>query len=321
MSTTTFFALACGLLGLAVGSFLNVVIWRVPRKESVVSPRSMCPSCGAPIRAVDNIPVVSWTVLGGKCRDCGATIGLRYPLVEVSCGVLFAAVGARFAESWELPAYLFFAAALLALSVIDLEHYRLPNRIVYPLAIAMPVLLVIPSVAAGDFASLGRALLAGLAAFAGLFLLHLVSPRGMGLGDVKLAFPLGVALGWLSWGHVAFGFLLGFLYGVGGGDRTGGLPDPGPARRRALRPVPRGRCHDHGPVGLADHRLVQGPPGALSPRRSGDGSRSDAGGERRSRCWPWGRCRPMFKNRARVDDCWKGDLLLRELTEGTQRGS
>jgi len=214
VSTSTFVALACGLLGLAVGSFLNVVIWRVPRKESVVTPRSMCPACGAPIRAVDNIPVLSWIVLRGKCRDCGAAIAVRYPLVELSCGALFAGVGARFSDSLAaLPVYLVFAAALLALSVIDLEYYRLPNRIVYPLAIAMPVLLVIPAVADGDFSSLGRALAAGFAAFAGLFLLHLISPRGMGLGDVKLAFPLGVALGWLGWGHVAFGLLLGFLYG------------------------------------------------------------------------------------------------------------
>jgi leader peptidase (prepilin peptidase)/N-methyltransferase len=213
VSTSTFVALACGLMGLAVGSFLNVVIWRVPREESVVAPRSKCPSCGTPIAPIDNVPVVSWIALRGKCRHCGEPINVRYPLVELACCALFAGVGARFGASWALPAYLVFSAALLALSAIDLEHYRLPNRIVYPLAIALPALLVIPAAVDGEFDILGRAMLGGLVAFAGLFTLHLISPRGMGLGDVKLAFPLGVALGWLGWGHLAFGLLLGFLYG------------------------------------------------------------------------------------------------------------
>lgn len=202
------------MLGLAVGSFLNVVIWRVPRKESVVSPRSACPSCATPIRAVDNVPVVSWIALRGRCRTCGARISVRYPLVELGCAVLFAAVGARFGASWALPAYLVFAGALLALSAIDLEHYKLPNRIVYPLAIVMPVLVGVASVGEGDLGAWGRAMLGGLAAFGGLLVLHLISPRGMGLGDVKLAFVLGVALGWLGWGHVGFGLVLGFLYGA-----------------------------------------------------------------------------------------------------------
>lgn len=204
----------CGLLGLAVGSFLNVVIWRVPRDESVVHPRSHCPACGAPISAADNIPVLSWALLRGRCRSCGARIGVRYPLVELGCAALFAATGARFGAAWELPAYLVFAAALLALSIIDLEHYRLPNRIVYPLSIVLPLLLVPPAIADGTWKPLVRALVGGLLAFGGLFVIHLVSPRGMGFGDVKLSFSLGVALAWLGWGHLAFGLLLGFLYGA-----------------------------------------------------------------------------------------------------------
>lgn len=214
MTAATFVAVVCGVLGLAVGSFLNVVIWRVPRKESVVAPRSACPSCATPIRAVDNVPVVSWILLRGRCRACGARISVRYPLVELACAALFAGVGARFAASWALPAYLVLGAALLALSTIDLEHYVLPNRVVYPLAVAMPVLLGIASIAEGDLGAWVRALLGGLASFGVLLVLHVISPRGMGLGDVKLAFVLGVALGWLGWGQVGFGLVLGFLYGA-----------------------------------------------------------------------------------------------------------
>src|SRR5947208_14700783 len=104
------------LLGLVIGSFLNVVIWRVPRKVSVARPGSHCPACEAPIRPADNIPVLSWLRLRGRCRDCGNRISVRYPLVEVGCGVLFAAMAARFGWSWELPAYLVLSAALLAIS-------------------------------------------------------------------------------------------------------------------------------------------------------------------------------------------------------------
>ena len=106
----------CAVLGLAVGSFLNVVIYRVPMNESVVSPRSACPSCGAPIRERDNIPVVSWLVLRGRCRDCHAPISARYPLVELACGALFAGTAARFGLQWDLPAFLVLFAGLLALS-------------------------------------------------------------------------------------------------------------------------------------------------------------------------------------------------------------
>ena len=95
-----------GVLGLAIGSFLNVVIWRVPRKESVVHPASHCPSCEAPIAPLDNIPVLSWLLLRGRCRHCGNPIPVRYPLVEASCAVLFAAVALRFGTDWALPAYL-----------------------------------------------------------------------------------------------------------------------------------------------------------------------------------------------------------------------
>lgn len=206
--------LLCGLLGLAIGSFLNVVIWRVPRKESVVRPPSHCPQCDTPIRPVDNVPVLSWLLLRGKCRHCGSPIPVRYPLVEVSNGVLFAAVAARFGASWELPAYLVLTAALLAISIIDLEHFIVPDRITAPLTVSALALLSLAALAEGNGWRFGRTLLGGVAYFAFLLLLNILYPKGMGMGDVKLAFSLGLYLAWLGWGQVFLGGFLAFLLGA-----------------------------------------------------------------------------------------------------------
>ena len=211
--------LVCGLLGLAIGSFLNVVIWRVPRKVSVVRPPSHCPQCETPIRPTDNVPVLSWLLLSGKCRHCGNPIPVRYPLVEASCGVLFAVVAARFGAEWELPAYLVLTAALLAISLIDLEHFIVPDRITAPLTVSALALLGLAALAEGNGWRYGRSVLGGFAFFAFLLVLNLLYPKGMGMGDVKLAFSLGLFLGWLGWGQVFLGgflsFLLGALVGVG----------------------------------------------------------------------------------------------------------
>jgi leader peptidase (prepilin peptidase) / N-methyltransferase len=203
-----------GLLGLAIGSFLNVVIWRVPRKVSVVRPPSHCPSCETPLRPWDNIPVVAWLTLRGKCRYCGTPISVRYPLVELGCGVLFVAVAARFGWSWELPAYLVLTAALLAISLIDLEHFIVPDRITGPLTVSALALLGLAAAANGDGGRFVRSFLGGLAFFAFLLLLNLLYPRGMGMGDVKLSFSLGLFLGWLGWGQVFLGGFLAFLLGA-----------------------------------------------------------------------------------------------------------
>lgn len=127
------------VLGLSIGSFLNVVIWRVPRKLSVLRPRSRCPVCETPIRPIDNVPLVSWLRLRGRCRQCGAPISVRYPLVEVGCAVLFGAAGARFGWSWALPAVLVLFAALLTITVVDLEHHRV-GRPVLALGVVVVVL-------------------------------------------------------------------------------------------------------------------------------------------------------------------------------------
>ena len=249
-------AIICGLFGLVVGSFLNVVIWRVPRRESVVVPASHCPTCDAPLAPYDNIPVVSWLVLRARCRHCETPISARYPAVELLTGVLFVAVGLRFAGEWVLPAYLVFTAGLIALSLIDLEHFVLPNRVLYPVGfIALPLLLA-GALLDGDAGAFARALLGGAVAFAVFFVIHTVSPRGLGFGDVRLSFLLGCFLGYLSWWHLFFGLFAGFLYGSVIGLALAAL---GKARAEAAHPVravPGGRGHDDHPRRPAADRRV-----------------------------------------------------------------
>ena len=210
---TAFVAVCSALIGLMVGSFLNVVIHRVPAGESVVSPRSRCPGCGTQLAERDNIPVVSWLLLKGRCRTCGMEISMRYPLIELLTAVVFALVGARFGADWALPAFLLFAASLIALSAIDLEHYRLPNAILLVTLYAGVPLLLLAAIAAHRWHEFGQGVLGGIAALALLMAIHLVSPRGMGMGDVKLAGVLGLFLGFLSIGRVFLGLFLGFLLG------------------------------------------------------------------------------------------------------------
>ena len=200
------------LLGLAVGSFLNVVIYRVPRDESLVRPGSHCPQCGSAIRNRHNIPVLGWLMLRGRCADCGHRISVRYPLVEAGTAVLFAAVTARFGFSWELAAYLYLAAISVALAMIDLDVMRLPDKIVLP-SYAVALVLLAPAVIADrSWAGAARGLIAAVLLYAFYWFLA-VLPGGMGGGDVKLAPLLGLYLGWLGWGSVAVGAFAGFLLG------------------------------------------------------------------------------------------------------------
>lgn len=210
---------ACALLGLLIGSFLNVVIWRVPRGESIVSPPSACPGCGTPISPRDNIPVLSWLLLRGRCRSCGEPISARYPLVEAGTAVLFGLTAWWAGLSWDLPAYLYLAAIAMALSLIDIDVHRLPDPIVLPSYGVALVLLLLPAFLDGRWDDLLRAVLAGLALFAFYFVLVLIYPAGMGFGDVKLAGVLGLYLGWVSWGAVVIGtftaFVVGAVVGIG----------------------------------------------------------------------------------------------------------
>ncbi len=207
------------LVGLVIGSFLNVVIWRVPRGESVVTPPSHCPGCGHEVRPRDNIPVVSWLLLRGRCRDCGTGISVRYPLVEAGTAVVFAVLTLAIGFEPELPAFLYLGAIGVALAMIDIDVKRLPNAIVLPSYLVAGALLTVAAAVDGRWEDLLRAGLGMVALYAFYFLLALVYPAGMGFGDVKLAGVLGIYLGWLGWAEVVTGGFLGFLFGgvVGGG--------------------------------------------------------------------------------------------------------
>ncbi|WP_231567165.1 A24 family peptidase [Frigoribacterium sp. MEB024] len=239
--------LVAGGFGLLIGSFLNVVVYRVPAGISIARPASACPSCSTPIRRRDNVPVVSWLALGGKCRDCRTSISARYPIVELATGLFFVLVAARLwplvgvptealplvARLLSLVAFLWLAGVSVALAVIDLEHHRLPDAIVLPSYAVGGVLLAASSILVGDWAALVRAAI-GLASLFAFYLIAALSyPGGMGFGDVKLAGVLGLYLAWLGWGDFAVGafaaFLLGGLYAVvllvtRRVERTGGIP-------------------------------------------------------------------------------------------------
>jgi leader peptidase (prepilin peptidase) / N-methyltransferase len=199
----------CAVFGLAIGSFLNVVIYRVPKNESIVSPRSSCPACGALIRERDNIPVLSWLLLRGHCRDCQTAISARYPLVELACAGLFAGTAARFGYQWDLPAFLVLFAGLLALSCIDIEQMILPKKIVYPLTLLVALLLLLAAAETGHWHDYFIGLLCVV-----FFAMNLASPRLLGFGDVRLALVLGLALGWLGIGYVLLGFFSANLIGA-----------------------------------------------------------------------------------------------------------
>lgn len=209
------------LFGCAIGSFLNVVAWRVPRGESVVSPPSACPNCGHAIRPWDNVPVLSWLLLRGRCRDCRAPISPRYPIVEATTGIAFGVTTLLAGLTWRLPALLYLVALALVLAIIDVSHHRLPDQIVlpaYPTTLALLALASANPDGPADWASFTRALLGGVILLGLYFGLVLIYPAGMGLGDVKLAGVLGMYLGWFGWGSLVVGgfgaFLLGGLFGI-----------------------------------------------------------------------------------------------------------
>lgn len=210
---TAFLVAASAFVGLLIGSFLNVVIWRVPRGESVVSPPSHCPSCGHPVRWRDDVPVLSWLLLRGRCRDCQAPISKRYPLVELATAAVFGVMAAVVGADAALPAFLYLAAIGVALWMIDLDVKRLPDAIVLPSYVVAVVLLGVAAAFSGDWDDLLRALMAMVALYAFYFVLHVVHPKGMGFGDVKLAGVLGLYLGWLGWAEVVVGGFLGFFLG------------------------------------------------------------------------------------------------------------
>ena len=213
-----------GLLGLVIGSFLNVVIHRVPLRQSVVWPASHCPQCGAAIKAKDNIPLLSYLLLRGRCRACGARISWRYPAVEALTGILFAVAAYEFGLGYALLSALVLISVLISLAGTDLEHRLLPNAIVGPAALVGFALSVLASPERWWLYLLSAGAVAG-----GLLLLATLYPGGMGMGDVKMGGMLGAFLG----PYAALAVFLGALCGA----LTGGLlMATGRMRRRSALP-------------------------------------------------------------------------------------
>ena len=235
------FYVIAGIFGAVIGSFLNVVIHRVPREESIVLPSSRCPSCGAVIAFYDNVPVLSYAMLGGRCRSCKVHISARYPAVEALTALLWVAVAWRDGFSFALPFDLIFVTAVTALIFIDAEHMILPNAITYPgIAFALIARLTLPLLMAEPHfedlpmlmsgvlagmpvwaASLLGALIGALAGGGSLWLMgwiweKLRGVEAMGLGDVKMMFMVGAYLGWrLTILNIFLGVLSGSLIGIG----------------------------------------------------------------------------------------------------------
>lgn len=219
--------LALGAFGSIIGSFLNVVIHRVPHGRSVLRPASACGACGHAIRWYDNIPLLSWLLLRARCRDCGARISARYPLIELATALAFAGVAARFvpevlaaegvagssAALIALAAYLYLAAISVSLAAIDLETMRLPNAIVLPAYVVGAVALTAAAALGGAWGQLATAGL-GLVIMGAIYLIPaLIRPDAIGGGDVKLAGVLGLFLGWMGWPALGVGIIAGFILG------------------------------------------------------------------------------------------------------------
>lgn len=212
-------------LGLLIGSFLNVVAYRLPRGESLLWPASHCPGCEQPIKPYDNVPVLSWLLLRGSCRNCDARISPVYPAIELLTAAAFGAIvvlnGVDRDLIWELP----FAAMLIAVAGIDLEHRIIPNKVMLPSAVFAVATAI--ALRPGDLTELG---MAGTGAFAAFLLCALAYPAGMGMGDVKLAGVMGLFLGAAVIPALFAAFLTGTIVGLaiiakhGAGGRKRGVP-------------------------------------------------------------------------------------------------
>ena len=211
--------------GLVAGSFVSVVAHRLPRKESIWGPRSKCPACGETIAGYDNVPVLSWLILRGRCRRCGARISPRYPLVELALGVLYVVVYlVLHDDAAEVALGLVFVTMLAAITLTDLEHRIIPNTVLVAATI-IAVAIVVPT----DLDSLPERAIAAAGAGAFLLLAAIAWSGGMGMGDVKLGAVMGLYLGRAVAPALLVGFALGALVGVGMMLRHGAA-----ARKRAL---------------------------------------------------------------------------------------
>ena len=211
-----YYSVVVFLFGLAVGSFDNVAIYRIPEGKSLWAPRSFCPSCGNTIAWYDNIPLLSYFILHRRCRKCGEHISWRYPLVELLSGLLFFAVFAKVGFQWtaELLPYLFMVTVLIIVAAIDLQKQIIPNKVMYP---AIPLALAAMGIVAlvrGDYHIIVGSLIGMVVIAAPWALFAMVFPRGFGMGDAKLAAFTGAILGWKS-------ELVGFFIGIALGALVG----------------------------------------------------------------------------------------------------
>lgn len=242
-SLIVFLVVVAGVLGLLIGSFLNVVAYRVPAHISLLR-ESRCPHCDAPIKPWQNVPVLSWIALRGKCANCKTRISARYPIIEAVTGVASAVVTwwgiavydgmlgmtlptylaspawdgvVRPSHVWALGlvivAFLYLAAISIVLTLIDLDTHRLPNSIVLPSYVVSGILFTAAAWLTGDWFALLRAGIGMAVLYSFYALLRLLRPGGMGGGDVKLAGVIGIYLGWLGWGALAVGAFAAFLWG------------------------------------------------------------------------------------------------------------
>ena len=230
---TTLVVIACAVMGLLIGSFLTVVVDRVPRGASIVAPPSACGACGNRLTAPDLVPVFSWLVLRGKCRHCGARIGIEPIVVELANATLFVLFALEFGADAVVPAYCILAAALVALVWIDLREFRLPREITYTAFVLGSIALVVAALVNDEPERIWQAYLGAGIALAIMGGIYLASRGGMGEGDVRLAPLLGLYLGYLNPGIVPVGLFLGFLLGavvgvammaIGKGGRKTALP-------------------------------------------------------------------------------------------------
>jgi leader peptidase (prepilin peptidase) / N-methyltransferase len=202
------------LLGLCTGSFLNVVIYRLPRRESISRPPSACPGCASPLKRRDLVPVLSWIILRAKCRNCRAPISGRYPFIELLNAVIFGLIALRFSQLLPLAAYLVLGAGCVSLSAIDFDTKTLPTRLVYLTGAVGASLLIVNAFVNGDRDGLVRAAISGAVVATLFFITWFIAPNGIGFGDVRFAGVLAVFTGWLGFGYVFVGLTVAFVGGA-----------------------------------------------------------------------------------------------------------
>lgn len=207
-------ALVCGLAGFIAGTFLQVVVRRTPMRERVLGVRSHCSVCGVPVSRLGSVPLLTYGFTRGRCTTCASRLWSRWPWLEFVTAFAWAALGARFGWAWALPAYLAAFLAFIGIVVVDLRHFLIPNRIVYPALLTCGLVFVVAAAIEGRPQPLLDALVGMTAAWLFFGLVWLVSPRGIGFGDVRLSALIGLVTGWIGVGNVVVALFVGILTGA-----------------------------------------------------------------------------------------------------------